>query len=101
MHDAKTAVSEKKSSATLRIIVPVLIGLVCLSMTFLGGYFAGVHAERQTSQLRVEELSGEIVNCNRSLEQWCNGKRIRAGSCAGEMHMCICANEDDVKNFEF
>lgn len=97
MHHDKTTQTNKR----LHTLILPLIGLLALSMTFFGGYLTGMHAEQQTSQLRIEELSTEIIGCNRSLDQWCTGGRIRAGSCNDEMHMCICANEEDVKNFEF
>ena len=97
MHDGRDEAPKNK----MRIMLPVLVGLLALSMTFLGGYLTGVHTERQASNIRVEKLSTDILECNKSLEQWCSGSRIRAGACNGEMHMCICANEEDVKNFEF
>ena len=92
---------EPKKKKWFIVVLPALISLLALSMVFLGGYLTGVHLERQTSTVRIGQLSTEVSECNRTLEQWCSGSRIRAGSCNGEMHMCICAGEEDVKNFEF
>ena len=84
-----------------KMIVLIFTSVLLVTLTFLGGYMMGATTEINLAEGRIENLSNKIVECDKSISQWCSGKRIRAGTCDGNIQMCICASDEEVKNFEF